>query len=46
MPDSCAAKRASAAFFLLTNAAPEDAFAMRMRANRAFCNFQQQKLVS
>lgn len=36
MPDSWAAKRASAAFFLLTNAAPLDAFAIRMRANRAF----------
>lgn len=36
MPDSWAARRASAAFFLLTNAAPLDAFAIRMRANRAF----------
>lgn len=40
MPDSCAARRASAAFFLLTNAAPEDAFAIRIRARRAFCNQQ------
>lgn len=37
MPDSWAAQRASAAFFLLTNAAPEEAFAMRIRASRAFC---------
>lgn len=37
IPDSCAANRASAAFFLLTNAAPLDAFAIRIRAKRAFC---------
>lgn len=36
MPDSWAASLASAAFFLLTNAAPLDAFAMRILAKRAF----------
>lgn len=38
MPDSWAANRASAAFFLLTNAAPLEAFAIRIRASRAFYN--------
>lgn len=36
MPDSWAAKRASAAFFLLTKAAPDEALAIRIRARRAF----------
>jgi len=43
-PDSCAAIRASAAFFFDTNAAPEDAFAMRIRAKRAFCNKRGKKI--
>lgn len=42
MPDSWAAQRASAAFFLLTNAAPDEAFAIRIRASRAFCKRQMQ----
>lgn len=37
-PLSWAAIRASAAFFFVTKAAPLEAFAMRMRASRAFCN--------
>lgn len=39
-PDSCAANLASTAFFFDTNAAPLVAFAIRMRAIRAFCNFR------
>ena len=38
MPASCAASRASAARFLATNAAPLVAFAIWIRASRAFCN--------
>lgn len=38
MPAAFAAILASAAFFLDTNAAPEVAFAICMRASRAFCN--------
>lgn len=38
MPLSWAASRASAALFLLRNAAPEDAFAIRILARRAFWN--------
>ena len=37
-PAALAAILASAAFFLDTNAAPEVAFAIWMRASRAFCN--------
>lgn len=37
-PDSWAARRASAAFFLDTKAAPDEALAIRMRARRAFWN--------
>lgn len=38
-PDSWAARRASAAFFFDTKAAPDEALAMRIRASRAFWNF-------
>lgn len=39
-PDSWAASLASAAFFLETKAAPEDALAIRIRAKRAFWNWE------
>ena len=38
-PACTAANRASAAFLLLTKAAPEVALVIRMRASRAFCFF-------
>jgi hypothetical protein len=38
IPLSCAARRASAARFLLRKAAPEDAFAILILAKRAFWN--------
>lgn len=40
IPDSWAASLASAAFFLLTKAAPDDAFAIRILASRAFCKMK------
>jgi hypothetical protein len=36
IPLSCAASLASAALFLLMNAAPDEAFAILIRANLAF----------
>jgi hypothetical protein len=36
IPLSCAANLASAALFLLRNAAPDEALAIRIRAKRAF----------
>lgn len=40
LPACTAANRASAAFLLLTKAAPEVALVIRMRANRAFWSME------
>ena len=42
-PASTAASLASVAFFLLTNAAPEVALAILIRAIRAFCSVEKTK---